>query len=155
MRNSIRTCISFVTMIKLEKISFLQWFSKKLKRYPLWLPLLSRSNPAIHGVWFLPVDQFKNYLHKKYSFGDNIQFDTNWLIRFLNKLFPNQSLEPNEVAISQARRWLWYFDMSIKQRAKLGQIDLHYRKEGISGSQASYIPVYSWTTIMTIWLTSK
>ena len=50
------------------------------------------SDPAIHDVW-LPVDQFREYLHEKYSFGDNIQFNTNRLIRYLNKVFPNQFLE--------------------------------------------------------------
>jgi len=68
------------------------------------------SDPAIHGVW-LPVDQFREYLHEKYSFGDNIQFNTNKLIRYLNKVFPNLSLESNEqVTISTGKNVMVFRD---------------------------------------------
>ena len=61
--------------------------------------MASISDPAIHGVW-LPVNQFREYLHQKYSFGDSIQFNTSRLIRYLNKVFTNLTLEVKEVEIS-------------------------------------------------------
>jgi len=78
------------------------------------------SDPAIHGVW-LPVDQFREYLHEKYSFGDNIQFNTNRLIRYLNKVFPNQSLESNEVTISTGKKVMVFrheFQTKVKSRQR-------------------------------------
>ena len=61
------------------------------------------SDLAIHDAW-LPVGQFREYLHEKYCYGDDIQFNTNRLISKLNKVFPNQSLEPNEVIISRGKK---------------------------------------------------
>jgi hypothetical protein len=60
------------------------------------------SNPvSIHGVWLVPIDQFREqYLHKKYSIGDKIQFNTSRLIMYLKLVFTNLSLEANEVEIS-------------------------------------------------------
>jgi len=40
----------------------------------------------------------------KYSLGDNIKFNTNRLIRYLNKVFTTLSLEANEVEISTGRK---------------------------------------------------
>jgi hypothetical protein len=60
------------------------------------------SVPAIHGVW-LPVNQFREYIHQKYSIGDNIQFNTSRLMSYHNKVFTNLSLEANEVKIPTAR----------------------------------------------------
>ena len=78
------------------------------------------SDPAIHGVW-LPVDQFREHLHEKYSFGDNIQFNTNRLIRYLNKVFPNQSLESNEVTISTGKKVMVFrheYQTKVKSRQR-------------------------------------
>ena len=81
------------------------------------------SDPAIHGVW-LPVDQFREYLHKNYSFGDNMQFNTNWLIRYLNKVFPNQSLESKEVTISTGKKVIVFrqkYQTKVKSRQSTGK----------------------------------
>ena len=78
------------------------------------------SDPAIHGVWLL-VDQFREYLHQKYSFGDNIQFNTYRLIRYLNKVFPNQSLESNEVTISIGKKVMVFrheYQTKVKSRQR-------------------------------------
>ena len=77
-------------------------FSHDIQKVVAISIMVAISDPAIHGVW-LPFDQFREYLHKKNSFGDNIQFNTNRLIRYLNKVFPNQSLESNEVTISTGK----------------------------------------------------
>ena len=77
------------------------------------------SDPgAIHGVW-LPVDQFREYLHEKYSLGEKIQFNANRLIKYLIKVFPNQSLDSNKVTISTGKKVVMgrNFDMSIKQKS--------------------------------------
>jgi hypothetical protein len=63
-------------------------FSHDIQKVIAMSVMAAISDPAIHGVW-LPVDQFREYLHEKYSFGNNIQFNTIRLIRYLNKVFPN------------------------------------------------------------------
>jgi len=90
-------------------------------------------DPAIHDVW-LPVDQFREYLHEKYSFGDNIQFNTNRLIRYLNKVFPNQSLESNEVTISTSKK-VMVFRHEYQTKVKSRQIFIY-----ITGKTVSAVP---------------
>ena len=92
------------------------------------------SDPAIHDVW-LPVDQFREYLHEKYSFGDNIQFNTNRLIRYLYKVFPNQSLESNKVMISTAGKKVMVFRHEYQTKVKSRQRFIY-----ITGKTVSAVP---------------
>ena len=76
------------------------------------------SDLAIHDAW-LPVGQFREYLHEKYCYADDIQFNTNRLISLLKNLFPNQYWNPMSSSFLEARRWSCYSNMSIKRRAKV------------------------------------
>ena len=78
--------------------SLFTWYSKSYSNISV---TATTCNHAIQGVWLL-VNQFREHLHKKYSFGNNIQFNTKRLIRYLINMFPNQSLKSNEVTISTA-----------------------------------------------------
>jgi len=75
-------------------------FSDDIQKVIAMSVMAAISASAIHGIWFLPVDQFIEYLPEKYSIGDNIQFNTIRLIRNLNNMSTNLSLEANMVQIS-------------------------------------------------------
>ena len=94
-------------------------FSHDIQKVIAISVMFAISNPAIQFVC-LPVDQFREYLHEKCSFGDDIKFNTNRLISYLNKVFPNQSLESKDVTISTGKK-VMVFRHSIKQRSKVGK----------------------------------
>ena len=74
-------------------------------------------------------------LHEKYSFGDNMQFNTNRLIRYLNKVFPNQSFEPNEVKISTGKKVMVFRREDQTNKGKSRQKFIH-----ITGKAVSAVP---------------
>ena len=70
--------------------------------------------------WYLVAGQsIQGISSWKHSLGDNINPNTNRLIRYINKVFPNLSLEANEVEISTGRK-VMIFRHEYQTKEKVG-----------------------------------
>jgi hypothetical protein len=63
---------------------------------------------ALRDRW-LPAELLRDYIHSKYSIGDEIEFKTTDMIRELSKLLPNTSTTPNRLEIEDGIELDVYF----------------------------------------------
>ena len=113
--------------------SLFKWYSKNYSN----ISYGCHQQPAIHGVW-LPVNQFRKHLHDKNSFGENIQYNTHRLIRYLNQVFTNISLEANEVKIFTDKKMMVFWH-EYQKRAKVGK---YFFNTGKAASAVPKLPTF-------------
>ena len=91
------------------------------------------GNHFSHGIW-LPVNQYREYHHESTPLAiDNINLNTNRLIRYLNKVFTNLSLEANEFEISIGRE-VMIFRHEYQTKEKVGNYLFILQERRISSS---------------------
>ena len=73
-----------------------------------------------------------------YSFGDNMNFNTKRLIRYLNQVFPNQSLEPKRSQFLQARGVMVFRHVYHQMKGESRQRFIY-----ITGKSVSAVPKLS------------
>ena len=83
--------------IVMSKMLLENHFSHDIQKDTAISVVAAISDPVIHGVWL--ADSGNGFTKSTLL----IHFNTNRLIRYLNNVFPNQSLEPNEVMITTGK----------------------------------------------------